>query len=124
MASSSSYVVNLNKAFKNIKSEVIVNYVCSEPIGITIVTNKIVLSLDLQVIENYVKNVENINSEDIKTLRLPQSKSYLKIIDIPYFIENTNILIISNFVESINQSQSHFQQLVAHIKTISHQSFT
>ena len=47
MASSSSYVVNLNKAFKNIKSEVIVNYVCSEPIGITIVTNKIVLSLDL-----------------------------------------------------------------------------
>ena len=124
MASSSSYVVNLNKAFKNIKSEVIVNYVCLEPIGITIVTNKIVLSLDLQVIENYVKNVENINSEDIKTLRLPQSKSYLKIIDIPYFIENTNILIISNFVESINQSQSHFQQLVAHIKTISHQSFT
>jgi len=104
MASSSSYVVNLNKAFKNIKSEVIVNYVCSEPIAITIVTNKIVLSLDLQVIENYVKNVENINSEDIKTLRLLQSKSYLKIIDIPYFIENTNILIISNFVGSINQS--------------------
>jgi len=47
MASSSGYVVNLNKTFKNIKSEVIVNYVCSEPIGITIVTNKIVLSLDL-----------------------------------------------------------------------------
>jgi len=30
---------------------------------ITIVTNKITSSLDLQVIENYVKNVKNVNFE-------------------------------------------------------------
>ena len=67
----------------------------------TIVTNKVVLPLDLKVIENFVKNVDNVNSEDIEAPRLPQSKSYLKIIGISYFLENTNISITSDFVESI-----------------------
>ena len=67
----------------------------------TIVTNKVVLPLDLKVIENLVKNVDNVNSEDIEAPRLPQSKSYLKIIGISYFLENTNISITSDFVESI-----------------------
>ena len=67
----------------------------------TIVTNKVILPLDLKVIENFVKNVDNVNSEDIEAPRLPQSKSYLKIIGISYFLENTNVSITSDFVESI-----------------------
>ena len=67
----------------------------------TIVTNKVVLPLDLKVIENFVKNVDNVNLEDIEAPRLPQSKSYLKIIGISYFLENTNVSITSDFVESI-----------------------
>ena len=70
MAFSSNHIVNLNRALKNIKSEVIADYVFSEPISITIVTNKIVSSSDLQVVKNYVKNVENINSKDIKIPKL------------------------------------------------------
>ena len=70
IAFSNNHIVNLNRALKNIKSEVIADYVFSEPISITIVTNKIVSSSDLQIVKNYVKNVENINSEDIKTPRL------------------------------------------------------
>jgi len=38
---------------------------------------------------------------DIILSQLPQSKSYLKILDIPYFIEGTNIPIISSIVENI-----------------------
>ena len=38
MASSSNHVVNLNRALKNIKSNIMADYVCSEQIGITIVT--------------------------------------------------------------------------------------
>jgi len=68
---------------------------------VTIVTNKVVLPLDLKVIENFVKNADNVNSEDIEAPRLPQSKSYLKIIGISYFLENTNVSITSDFVESI-----------------------
>jgi len=112
MASSSNYVINLNRALKNIKSEVMVDYVYSEPISITIVTNKVALSSDLQVIKNYVKNVKNINSEDIKTSRLSQMKSYLKIIGISYFMENTNVLITSDFVESIIKVNHIFNNLL------------
>ena len=69
MASFSNHIVNLSRALKNIKLNIMADYVCSEQIGITIVTItiKVVSSLYLQVIENYVKNVENINSEDIET---------------------------------------------------------
>jgi len=113
MAFSSNHVVNLNKALKNIKSKIMTDYVCSEQIGITIVTItiKVVSSSDLQVIEKYVKNIENIKSEDIETLQLPQLKSYLKIY-IPYFMENTNIPIISDFVKSIIKFNHIFNNLL------------
>ena len=68
--------------------------------------------MDLQVIENYIKNVKNINLEDIETLRLPQSKSYLKIIGIPYLMENTNIPIMLDFIESIIKSNYIFNNLL------------
>jgi len=80
MASSSVYVTNINRALKNIKSNIMVDYVQPKAIGITIVTNSVASTSNLQVIENYVKNIKNIMSEDIQALRLPQSKSYLKII--------------------------------------------
>ena len=51
----------------------------------TIITNKVASLSDLQTIENIVKNIENINSEDIESSRLLQYKFYLKIIDISFF---------------------------------------
>lgn len=42
-----------------------IDYIWPEATGITIITNNIVLAADLQVIENYVKNIENIMSENI-----------------------------------------------------------
>lgn len=57
IASSSNYIININKVLRNIKSDIIADYVHLEQKGITIVTNKVALSLDLQVIKNknYVK---------------------------------------------------------------------
>ena len=111
MALSSIHIADLNRSLKNIKSDVIVDYIQLELIGITIVTNKVALSLNLQVIENYVKNVENVNLEYIEAPRLPQLKFYLKIIGIPYFIENTNISIMLDFIESIIKSNHIFNNL-------------
>ena len=56
--------------------------------------------------------MENINSEDIELPKLLQSKSYLKIIDIPYLIENSNIPILSDFVEMIIKSNHVFNNLL------------
>ena len=36
-------------------------------IGIIIITNKVVLALDLQTIEKYIKNVDHIKLEEIDT---------------------------------------------------------
>jgi len=47
MKSSSSYITNLNRALKNIKSEVMVDFICIDQAGITIVTNKVTSYLDL-----------------------------------------------------------------------------
>jgi len=112
MASSSVYVTNINRALKNIKSNIMVDYVQPKAIGITIVTNSVASTSNLQVIENYVKNIKNIMSEDIQALRLPQSKSYLKIIGILYLMKNTNISINSDFVETVIKSSHIFNNLL------------
>ena len=74
--------------------------------------NSIASASNLQVIENYVKNVNDIISENIQAPRLPQSKSYLKIIEIPYLIENTNIPINSEFVKTIIKLSHIFNDLL------------
>ena len=109
MASASNYITNINRALKNIKSDILADYVQQESTNVIIVTNKVALPSDLQTIENFVQNV---NSEDIKFPKLPQFKSYLKIIDIPFYIKNTNVLISSDFVESVIKSNHIFDNLL------------
>ena len=89
-----------------------VDYIQLEISGVTIVLNSIVLASDYQVIENYTENVDNIMSENIQAPRLPQSKSYLRIIGIPYLIENTNIPINSEFIETVIKLSHIFNDLL------------
>ena len=89
-----------------------VDYIQLEISGVTIVLNSIVLASDYQVIENYIENVDNIMSENIQAPRLPQSKSYLRIIGIPYLMENTNIPINSEFVETVIKLSHIFNDLL------------
>ena len=48
---SSTHIMNINKALKNIKSIIVADFVCLENTGIIIITNKVVFPLDLQMIE-------------------------------------------------------------------------
>ena len=61
MKNSSAHIANINKALRNMKSEILVDFICSNPLEITVVTNKISLQSDLQIIEHYVKNSEDID---------------------------------------------------------------
>ena len=85
MKNTAIHIANLNRNLNNMKSEVLVNVICSDLAGITIITNKVSQVSNLTTIEKYIKNLENIDSSQVDTLRLPQSKSYLKIINLPYF---------------------------------------
>jgi len=78
MEKSSGYVTNMNNTLKNIKSEIIVDFVWVDPKDIIIVANKVASTLDLQTIKNYIKNANHINIEGVEVLRLPQSKFYYR----------------------------------------------
>ena len=101
MKKSSLHIWNLNRALKNIKSDVLVNFICSDLLDITIITCKVALVSDLQVMKNYIISVNGINSTGVEVLHLFQSKSYLKIIGILYYQENSMIPITLKDIEDI-----------------------
>jgi len=67
MKNSSIHVANINRNLKNTKSEVAVDFIRADPIGITIVTNKVSQASNLTTIESYVKNSESIDSSQAST---------------------------------------------------------
>ena len=91
MVFSAGHVSNINKAPKNVKSNIMVDYIWPEFTRITIVSNIVAAQSDLQIIERYIKNIDNIMLDNVQAPRLSQLKSYLKITGIPYFINNTNL---------------------------------
>jgi len=62
MKNSLIHVGNLNRNLRNAKSEVLVDFIHSDLLRVTVVTNKVSLPSDLLIIEKYVKNSENIDS--------------------------------------------------------------
>jgi len=56
MNESSAHILNMNRALKSIKSDVAVDFICSDVAGIVAVTNKVVFSSDLQTIKQYIKS--------------------------------------------------------------------
>ena len=82
---SSYYVLSINKVLRNVKSDVSVDFIYLDPLGITVVTYKVTSSSDLQAIKNYIKNVNCIDITGVNISCSPQSKFYLKIIGILYF---------------------------------------
>ena len=111
MSNSSDYIININRLLKNIKSECKADYIRADKLGIIIVTDKVVFSLDLQTMEKYIKNSNQIDVDKIKSLRLPQSKFYLKIISLLYFIDNINMLIKTDMVENILKNNHIFNNI-------------
>ena len=75
---------NINKCLKNSNSNIVADFIRFNTNGIIIMTNKPVSNLDLSTIEKYLKSIQNIILESIESLRLLKSKSYMKIIGLPY----------------------------------------
>jgi len=99
--SADNHILNINRKLKNLKSDIIADFFWADHYSFIITTNKVVLSSDLSTIESYIKNVDSLESNDILTPHLSQSKSYLKIIGISYLVENTNIPINFSYMENM-----------------------
>ena len=63
----SKHITNIVRSLKNIKSEVMADFIHMDSISIIIVTNKVASALNLQTIEKYIKNVDHIKLEEIDT---------------------------------------------------------
>ena len=74
-------------------------FICPCSGGIAIITNDVPNPSDLSIIGNYFKSVEGINSNNIPSPRLPQSKSYLKIIGLPYLWADSNKITSENVTD-------------------------
>ena len=116
MEFSSNYVANINRTLKNIKSDTFVNFICSDHWGLIITTNKMSFLLDMNIVENYIKNVHTVDASNVQTAWLPQLKSYLKILGTSYIIEGTDTAINSGVVKLIIKSTHIFKNIhIAHV---------
>ena len=77
------HITNINHALKTIKSNMIANFICVEDKGIIITSP-----------------------------RLPQSKSYLKIIGIPFINKKTNSYISSDDIKNILKNNHLFNDII------------
>jgi len=113
MKNSFLHVANINRQFHNTKSEILINYIHAEPLGITIITNKVSQQSDLMIIDHYIKDSNNVNSLQVEELQLPKSKSYLKIIGIPYHSHNNSQEhLSSNNIELVLKQNQIFDNIL------------
>ena len=112
MRNPATHMVNINRLLKNTKSEVLADYIHSDPLGISVITNKVSLQSNLQIIDQYVENSEDINVLQVDEPQLSQSKSYLKIIGIPYFSHgNSQDCLTSSDVKTVLKQNQIFNNI-------------
>ena len=113
---SSSHVTNINRALKNIKLNIMADFIQTDVKRVIISTNNIISPSDLQEIEKYIKSTLCAVADQINSPRLPQSKLYLKIISIPYLSEVSNFHLLSDKVEIILKANHIFNNIVLALK--------
>ena len=94
------HVGQLNTLFKAHKSKINTDCIRETSNGITITTGSVAAPSDLTIIEQYFKGLDDVESNNISP-RLPQSKSFLKILGIPYTDPSSASPINSMQIKSI-----------------------
>ena len=120
--SAHTHISNVNKCLKISKSDIVADFICITNNGIVITTNKPANDLNLSTIENYLKNIKNVNSDSIESPHLPRSKSYMKIIGLPYKIKQG--VILPDYIEGILKETHLFKDVMLASKTLYHQSIS
>ena len=104
------HVSQLNGLFKSYKSTINIDCICKSWNGITITTNAVAASSDLTFIKQYFKGIDELASKDISPY-LPQSKSFLKVLGVPYFGNNLSTPITNSQVEDILSKTYMFKDI-------------
>ena len=99
MKSAHKQITNINEHLKNSNSDIIADFICLSNNRVIITTNHLANATELSRIENFLKKIDNINPISIEALHLPKSKSYMKIVGLPY---NSELgMITPNFIKGV-----------------------
>ena len=109
MAKAKITIVNINRLLKDIKSKV---SIWTDSKGLLLTTNKVAATSDLNIVKKYLKELNNIDNSEIISSKLPQLKSYLKILEIPYFTKDSNLFITSDSIEHIIKLTHIFNNII------------
>jgi len=115
--SANQQITNINRCLKEIKLDITADFIYKIDDRIIITTNKAIAALDLKVIKKYLKNNNEINSDSIKSPYLLMSKSYLKIIGLPYILEQTNSSVTPDIIKSIIKEMHIFNNIILALKS-------
>ena len=102
------HVSSINSLLKSVKSTLRAEFIRPMTESIAITTNNIPTPSNLSIIEKYIKSIEGIGLNEVAAPRLPQSKSYLKIIGIPY-IQPSGLAISSDGITNYLKNSNLFE---------------
>ena len=77
MVKANIHVSNINRLLKGVKSEIFIEFIHSNNKRLLITTNKVAVISNLNIIEKYIKNLNNVDLNDIISPELLQS--YIKL---------------------------------------------
>ena len=104
------HITNINKYLKNSKSDIIADFIHINNNGIVITTNKPTNNLDLSTIEKFLKNINNVNPDSIKSSCLLKFKLYMKIVGLPHKLNQK--VITPNFIKDVLKESHLFKDII------------
>jgi len=108
----SFHISNINCILKSIKLNILADFIYVNDKGIIISTNNVASPSDLQEIKKYIKNSLLNNGDQFFSPQLPQSKSYLKIVEIPFLNEQLNTCILPEDIKKILKNNHIFNNII------------
>lgn len=63
----SEHVANLNHTLKGIRSDIFIYFIHFNYCGLIVISNKVTFSSDLNVVENYIKNINFVDSNNVQS---------------------------------------------------------
>jgi len=106
------HILNINRLLKTIKSNISADFICFDNKEVIITTNEMATTLDMNIMGKYIKELDNINSNDIMSSHLSQSKSYLKTFGVSYYSNNMFSFIIYRQIEEIIKETHLFNDVI------------
>ena len=107
------HIISINSLLKEPKSVISVYFIQADNRGIVITTNKVVDNSNLFIIK-YFKIIDSVN---INSPQLLQSKCYLKILEFSYITNKTKLLINSDIIEAVLKEILLFDNVVLALKS-------